>query len=226
MDTPTILAGGRWLTVAFSDGHTEEIKVRQLPIRLLASMAARQADEAALVELYCSREEGWADTLTHQSHAAIVTTGDEINHSPFQAAEPTPHGNASRSNGKRQAGRAGQPRANPARPAQKGHTLTLDDVLGSLCARSLLPANAEALERSPHLVLWLYEHHSRQRAADALLSLRVTYAATAPGTLQNGGDAYREAEKNFERMSAATDPTPAQEEEGNVWPPRARTPNP
>ena len=56
MDTTTILAGGRLLTVTFMDGTTKEVKVRQLPIRLLGLFDAKQADEAALVELYCNHK--------------------------------------------------------------------------------------------------------------------------------------------------------------------------
>ena len=84
MDTTTILAGGRVLPVVFLDGHQEDVKVRQLPIRLLEAYDAKQADEPALVELYCDREKGWADTLTHEAYEAIVTTGDEINRVPFE----------------------------------------------------------------------------------------------------------------------------------------------
>ena len=228
-DTTTILAGGRTLPIAFSDGRTEEIKVRQLPIRLLASLNARQGDEPALVELYCDKEDGWADSLTHESYHAVVTVGDEINRPPYSEEAAAP-GNATRRNGSRPPGRAGRAPV-PARktdkiaPHQRG--TTLDDALGYLCARHLLPPDARSLECSPHLVLWLYEHHNRQRFADALLNLRVAYAAAAPGALEGGKEIYQAMERNLEQLSDPPSEALAQPEEESVWPPpRPRRPNP
>ena len=70
--------------VTLLDGSTTEIKVRQLPIRLLSDLDAKQGDEPALVELYCDQEKGWADKLTHESYELIATLGDEINRGPFE----------------------------------------------------------------------------------------------------------------------------------------------
>ena len=230
-DTLTILAGGRTLPVIFSDGRTEAIKVRQLPIRLLASMDARQDDEPALVELYCDKDKGWADSLTHASYHAIVTVGDEINRPPRGEDSLAPDDASTRRNGSRSPGRAdhvpGNAKARAGKSTLNHRGTTLDDALGYLCARGLLPADERALECSPHLVLWLYERHNRQRFADALLNLRVAYAAAAPGALEGGKEVYLAMERNLERLSAPPTEALTPPEEESVWPPpRPRRPNP
>ena len=68
----------------FLDGATKDIKVRQLPVRLLEQLDVKQSDEPALVELYCDQEKGWADTLTHETYEQIASLGDEINRAPFE----------------------------------------------------------------------------------------------------------------------------------------------
>ncbi len=70
--------------IVLMDGTKSEVKVRQLPIRQLATYDTKQADEPALVEFLCGKDEGWADLLTHESYEAVVTTGVEINRGPFE----------------------------------------------------------------------------------------------------------------------------------------------
>lgn len=84
MSTPGNVSGSRTLTATFFDDTTAPIKVRQLPMRLLANLDAKQADESALVELYCEQEEGWADKLTHESFLELLKVGDEINLPAFK----------------------------------------------------------------------------------------------------------------------------------------------
>ena len=81
----TTLMGGTETTVEKLDGTTETVKVRQLPVRLLQSYLLKLDDEAAAIELFCDKPEGWADTLTIASCAAIVTEGEKLNSESFFA---------------------------------------------------------------------------------------------------------------------------------------------
>lgn len=73
------LLGHTDLTVTLLDGSTEQVQVRQLPIREYPAYLAAQLDEAAMVEMICAKPAGWADTLTHESIESIVTEGDRMN---------------------------------------------------------------------------------------------------------------------------------------------------
>lgn len=75
----TIILGGVTHEAQMRDGSKEEVKVRQLPIRLIEKWATAQGDEAALVELYCDKEEGWDDKLLPESHVAIMKIGEDLN---------------------------------------------------------------------------------------------------------------------------------------------------
>lgn len=81
----TTLLGGSEMTAQKLDGTSETVKVRQLPVRLLQSYLLKLDDEAAAIELFCDKPEGWADTLTIESCAAIVTKGEELNSESFFA---------------------------------------------------------------------------------------------------------------------------------------------
>lgn len=81
----TTLMGGSEMTAQKLDGTSETVKVRQLPVRLLQSYLLKLDDEAAAIELFCDKPEGWADTLTIESCAAIVTKGEELNSESFFA---------------------------------------------------------------------------------------------------------------------------------------------
>jgi len=79
------LLGGVDLTVKKLDGTTEAVKVRQLPVRLLQTYLLKLDDEAAAVELFCDKPEGWSDTLTIESFTAVVTEGERLNSETFFA---------------------------------------------------------------------------------------------------------------------------------------------
>lgn len=79
------LMGGTETTVEKLDGTSETVKVRQLPVRLLQSYLLKLDDEAAAIELFCDKPEGWADTLTIASCAAVVTEGEKLNSESFFA---------------------------------------------------------------------------------------------------------------------------------------------
>jgi hypothetical protein len=73
------LMGGKVVTVALRDGAKEEITVQQLAVAQMPRMLAVIEDEAAMVELFCSKPKGWATTLTPESHEEIVTEGERLN---------------------------------------------------------------------------------------------------------------------------------------------------
>lgn len=79
------LLGGLEITVNKLDGTTEKVKVRQLPVRLLQAYLLKMDDEAASIELFCDKPEGWADGLTLESCTAVITEGERLNGETFFA---------------------------------------------------------------------------------------------------------------------------------------------
>lgn len=78
----SLVLGGEWVEVTFRDGTTERVWVRELTIRELmeGTIFTLVANEPALVEYYCARQEGWADTLVGASHSQIMEVGEKLNH--------------------------------------------------------------------------------------------------------------------------------------------------
>jgi hypothetical protein len=80
------IAGGVEVEVAFgNNGSKEKVKVRQIPISRLQDFLVAMGNEGALIEIYCDKPEGWADTLTIESANLIADKGQEIN-LPFLSA--------------------------------------------------------------------------------------------------------------------------------------------
>ncbi|RME73424.1 MAG: hypothetical protein D6781_00410 [Verrucomicrobia bacterium] len=77
------VTGGRELTARHADGSTEVVHVRLLPVRLLGKYQQLAVDEAASVELFCDRPQGWADTLAEESFIEILSVGEELNLDPL-----------------------------------------------------------------------------------------------------------------------------------------------
>lgn len=78
--------GGKSLEVEYLDGTKETVTVRLLPMRaILKEWAALHADEPAMVEFLCGKEEGWADTIRPESHVAIIDAGDKLNDPTYAA---------------------------------------------------------------------------------------------------------------------------------------------
>lgn len=77
------LAGGATISVVYRDGRQEDVQVKLLSFRELATYDGILMDEAAQVELFCGKPKGWADTLLPSSHAAIIEHGERINETPF-----------------------------------------------------------------------------------------------------------------------------------------------
>ncbi len=62
-------------------GTTELVKVCQIMLSMMPRyrFAVLNADESMMIELYCGKERGWADTLTPKSLEALADRGLEIN---------------------------------------------------------------------------------------------------------------------------------------------------
>ena len=75
----TTILGGEDISITLRDGTSENIKVRELPIKKLDEFLRKIGDEDALVELYCDKETGWAANLTRESWEKVLEKGDEIN---------------------------------------------------------------------------------------------------------------------------------------------------
>lgn len=67
------------MTVAYKDGTTESIFVRELRLRHYETMLQCVADEDKLASLYTDKPLGWADTLTPESLDTLLNSGDELN---------------------------------------------------------------------------------------------------------------------------------------------------
>lgn len=73
------LMGGKELTITKLDKTTERVLVRQLPVSAMSRYASCVTDETAMVELFCDKPDGWADTLTNESFEEIIDEGERIN---------------------------------------------------------------------------------------------------------------------------------------------------
>jgi hypothetical protein len=78
MKTETLF-GGMEVEVVLTSGQTEQVFIRQLPIRQMPQMLASLEDENRLVELFCDKPEGWSDGLTVESFENVVTEGERLN---------------------------------------------------------------------------------------------------------------------------------------------------
>lgn len=81
----TTLLGGVEMIAEKQNGERETVKVRQLPIRKLTDYAQNMNNEAAMVELFCGKPEGWSDELTIDCFVAILQKGEELNREHFFA---------------------------------------------------------------------------------------------------------------------------------------------
>jgi hypothetical protein len=81
------IAGGVEFEVTLLDGTKETVKVRQIPISKLKNFitTASFGNMAEEIDLYCDKQNGWADSLMPDSAIAVAKKGQEINH-PFLKA--------------------------------------------------------------------------------------------------------------------------------------------
>jgi hypothetical protein len=80
------IAGGVDLEVSYqNNGSKEMVKVRQIPISKFTTYIMSLGNEADLIELYCDKSKGWADTLSLASANAVADKGLELNLPFFKA---------------------------------------------------------------------------------------------------------------------------------------------
>lgn len=95
--TSELCDGGRRLAVRYLDGQCGSITVKLLPVGKLARYFELQlSDEAALIELVCGQESGWADTLYPESSEEIIEMAHALN---FQNAQRSMERRASKAEG-------------------------------------------------------------------------------------------------------------------------------
>ena len=86
MSDESTLIGGKNVSVKFKmDGRTEDVLVRELNVDELPAFAALQDNESAMIELCASKPQGWAKTITRDSHTGLITAIDEVNGSFFHS---------------------------------------------------------------------------------------------------------------------------------------------
>lgn len=74
-----ILAGGVELPVELRDGSTQTVKVQQLSIRNLEKWVNLMGREPEQVELCCSQDEGWADSVVTTDYEKLVDLMERLN---------------------------------------------------------------------------------------------------------------------------------------------------
>jgi hypothetical protein len=82
--TDTLL-GDQRAVASMRDGSTQNVTLRQLPIRALRTLADTLAngDEGAQIELFCGKPQGWSDNLTMDSAVALLQQGQALNEDFF-----------------------------------------------------------------------------------------------------------------------------------------------
>ncbi|SRR6266498_3588239 len=86
-DKPVSIADAVELEVTHLDGSKETVKVRQILLSKFSQYAllVSWGHQAEMIELYCDKPKGWADTLTAESAIAVADKGQEINLPFFKA---------------------------------------------------------------------------------------------------------------------------------------------
>lgn len=67
------------VTVKFQDGHSETVKVSQVPFNKMLDYLKAQDDECKLIELVCGKAEGWAVSLVAEDFNKLVELGERVN---------------------------------------------------------------------------------------------------------------------------------------------------
>ena len=73
------LAGGVELTVIKRDKSTEQVRVKQLPVRLIHQYAEAFRNESKIVQIVTGKDEKWVEQLSDASFEQIVEEGDRLN---------------------------------------------------------------------------------------------------------------------------------------------------
>lgn len=73
------IQGYRAVSVTLADGTPEEIHIKKLNVYELQTYAMVYGDQGKTVELFCSKEPGWAGKISYDDVERILDTGVEIN---------------------------------------------------------------------------------------------------------------------------------------------------
>lgn len=73
------LLGGVEVEVTKLDGTKETVRVGQLKIRQFQLFLEATDDESKLVEILTGKDAPWVDSLTPQSHVAVIEKGEAVN---------------------------------------------------------------------------------------------------------------------------------------------------
>jgi len=76
--TETLFGGIEW-TLTRTDGSTERVRIRQLPVKLFPAYAEALLDEPKMVELLCDRPAGWSETIGIEDFEQIIVEGRRLN---------------------------------------------------------------------------------------------------------------------------------------------------
>lgn len=67
------------MTATLLDGTTCVVQVQRLRVKDFPRYLAAMPDECRQVEVLCGQEPGWAESLTIESHEAILAEGEKLN---------------------------------------------------------------------------------------------------------------------------------------------------
>jgi hypothetical protein len=84
-DETEVMRGGVFLGVTYSNGNTDRVFVRELPVSLMELYQSSLDKEDVCAEMYCTKSVGWGNTLTRESLVEVINKGEELN-LPFFAA--------------------------------------------------------------------------------------------------------------------------------------------
>lgn len=79
LPSDVFLIGGKAMVARHRDGREEEVVIRLAKVRELPKLLTLLDDEPELLEHLCDKEEGWADSLTIDSHEELVEAALELN---------------------------------------------------------------------------------------------------------------------------------------------------
>lgn len=73
------LFGGKVVPVTLRDGSTEEVRVKEIPIRQFETFLIAIEDEAQIISIVTGKDEDWVDNLADESHEALVAAAMDVN---------------------------------------------------------------------------------------------------------------------------------------------------
>jgi hypothetical protein len=75
----TTLTGGNEFSITKRDGTNETVFVRQLAIKEFPKFLQVQDDELEMIDFACGKTKGFAETLSPESHEALIAQIEKVN---------------------------------------------------------------------------------------------------------------------------------------------------